>query len=340
MFTRPFISTPNSLTVMLQNESGKMCSYTIQDDHPAYDRVKYIVTNTPSPDENLCDADLIELIKGDYLAISKSLQDMKGTGIPLVTVTDDDVFMNGNPIVPYIAKSILGFVRQDINIQPLLQFIERLYQNPSKTAIDELYTFMEVNNLPITSDGCFLAYKNVTDDFKDWHTGMFDNSVGCMVKMDRREVNDDRTQTCSKGLHFCSYEYTKVFYADVGHTVIVKIDPKDVVSIPIDYNGSKGRCCEYEVVGVFDRKTSPKLETLAVAAGEDIQGQYGYTDPTSLGKIDGYDLEDVYATQKTCFYTRTRSIARELKKQYGLSGAVIAVDTHVGDNTYRWAVCR
>ena len=32
-------------------------------------------------------------------------------------------------------------------------------------------------------------------------------------------------------------------------TVIVKINPRDVISIPSDYNNSKGRACRYEVIG-------------------------------------------------------------------------------------------
>jgi hypothetical protein len=31
--------------------------------------------------------------------------------------------------------------------------------------------------------------------------------------------------------------------------MIVKVNPRDVVSIPSDYNDSKGRTCRYEVVG-------------------------------------------------------------------------------------------
>jgi hypothetical protein len=30
--------------------------------------------------------------------------------------------------------------------------------------------------------------------------------------------------------------------------MILKIDPADIVCIPKDYNGAKGRCCRYEVV--------------------------------------------------------------------------------------------
>ena len=31
--------------------------------------------------------------------------------------------------------------------------------------------------------------------------------------------------------------------------MIVKINPRDVVSIPTDYNNAKGRACRYEVIG-------------------------------------------------------------------------------------------
>jgi hypothetical protein len=34
-----------------------------------------------------------------------------------------------------------------------------------------------------------------------------------------------------------------------ARTVIVKINPADVVSIPTDYDNSKGRACRYEVIG-------------------------------------------------------------------------------------------
>jgi hypothetical protein len=74
-----------------------------------------------------------------------------------------------------------------------------------------------------------------------------DNSVGQVVEMERNQVDDDQNRTCSTGLHFCSQEYLNHFSGE--HTMIVKINPADVVSIPNDYNDSKGRACRYEVIG-------------------------------------------------------------------------------------------
>ena len=36
-----------------------------------------------------------------------------------------------------------------------------------------------------------------------------------------------------------------------GHVMLLKINPADVVSIPADYNDTKGRCAKYEVVDVY-----------------------------------------------------------------------------------------
>jgi hypothetical protein len=74
-----------------------------------------------------------------------------------------------------------------------------------------------------------------------------DNSVGRVVEMERNTVDDRAENTCSTGLHFCSQHYLSHFGG--ARTMILKINPRDVVSIPSDYNDSKGRACRYEVVG-------------------------------------------------------------------------------------------
>ena len=73
-----------------------------------------------------------------------------------------------------------------------------------------------------------------------------DNSVGKIVTMERNLVDEDKSRTCSQGLHFCSYDYLKHFSGE--RIVVLKINPADIVAIPEDYNNSKGRCCSYEVI--------------------------------------------------------------------------------------------
>ena len=144
---------------------------------------------------------------------------------------------------------MIAMLEEGFDIEPMVNFMENLMRNPSKRSVDELYGFLEKNNLPITPDGCFLAYKKVRNDFKDIHSGTMDNSPGTVVEMERNKVDDDKDRTCSTGLHFCGMSYLNHFGGSDSRTVIVKIDPSDVVSIPSDYNGAKGRACRYTVIG-------------------------------------------------------------------------------------------
>jgi hypothetical protein len=159
-----------------------------------------------------------------------------------------------------LATRMIGMLQDEFPIEPMVNFMENLMTNPSKRAVTELYGFLEKNNLPITPDGHFLAYKKVRNDYLDIHSGTMDNSVGKIVEMERNEVDDNKDQTCSTGLHFCSQEYLPHFGGYESRVVIVKINPADVVSIPSDYNNAKGRACRYEVIGEVGSNPKDEVE--------------------------------------------------------------------------------
>ncbi len=149
--------------------------------------------------------------------------------------------------VPISLVNRLEQMRLDgFDIKPMKRFIGNLLKNPAHHAIEELLGFLEKSDLPITDDGCFLAYKRVRDNYTDVHSGKINNAVGCVVSMPRYQVDDDRHQTCSVGLHFASLNYLAHFNGP--RLLLLKINPADVVSIPADYHDSKGRCCRYEVI--------------------------------------------------------------------------------------------
>lgn len=150
----------------------------------------------------------------------------------------------GGAISPKLHAKIMSLVKDKKPPQYLERFLDNLRTNPSADSILDLYDFLEANNLPITEDGHFLAYKYVRSDYKDSYTGTMDNSVGKVVEMPRENVNPNRHQTCSTGLHFCQAKYM----SSPDRVMVVKVNPRDVVSIPTDYDRQKGRCCRYEVV--------------------------------------------------------------------------------------------
>jgi hypothetical protein len=128
--------------------------------------------------------------------------------------------------------------------------------NPSKRSTEELYKFLEHKAMPITPDGCFLAYKGVNDNYTDVHSGRFSNRPGVTNSMPRQKVDDDFRNGCSYGFHVGSLEYATSWGS---RTVIVKVDPADVVSVPSDCNCQKLRTSKYTVVCDYKGKLGENL---------------------------------------------------------------------------------
>ena len=171
----------------------------------------------------------------------------------LVEVKNGKVFYQGEEVHGSISKRILEFMSKGLPFQPLVNFLNNLMENPSMQSQKELYDFLEHELLPITEDGHFLAYKAVRSDFMDKYRGTFDNHVGKVCEMQRAKVDDNRSVGCSQGLHAGALNYVANYGSvDSGDKiVIVKINPKDVVSVPSDCNCEKLRTCRYEVVGEY-----------------------------------------------------------------------------------------
>ena len=165
----------------------------------------------------------------------------------LFFVVDGIVWVQGETLPNGLSKRLVQFAENGLDVQPLMAFWTNLKMNPSPDSIIDLYAFLEHNDIPLTVDGCFIAYKRVKDNFFDCHSETFDNTPGKVVKMDREGVDPNRNVTCSSGLHVAAYNYAHTFYSN-GKLLEVKVNPKDVVAVPTDYHNEKMRVCEYIVV--------------------------------------------------------------------------------------------
>lgn len=232
----PYIITPNGISVVLNNKMR-----TIHKDSPSYAALREELVKSNQ------DLKRIE----ELLDVRSFIAKFSCEG---VEISDDAVYYKGKELHGAIVDRLLNMLRAGDDLEPLSRFLAKLMQNPSQDAVNELYQWLEAGNAPICEDGDFLAFKRVRADYKDVYSGTMDNSVGKIVEMPRSAVNPDRNALCSRGLHFCQHEYLKSFGG--GRTVIVKINPADVVSIPIDYNFQKGRTWRYEVVAEVDNDES------------------------------------------------------------------------------------
>jgi hypothetical protein len=169
-----------------------------------------------------------------------------------IEVKDGNLYVFDEPVHSTLATRVLSFLEAGLDCVHLFKFILKLNLNPSKRAVDELYTFLEHRALPITDNGNFLAYKAVREDYSDKYTGKFINTIDAVLEMPRNKVDDDKNVGCSYGFHAGTVEYAKDFMGREGHLMIVEINPADVVSIPTDCQFQKLRTCKYKVVGEYE----------------------------------------------------------------------------------------
>lgn len=220
----------------------------------------------------------------------------------VVSVTSNEIRYNDEVVTGVLVDRILTMLSEGFDIMPMVRFLENVYLNPATYARDELYLWLEKSHLPITTDGFFLAYKNVRSDYGSYADyGATDNTPGTTPSMPREQVDTVRAHTCSTGLHFCSQSYLNMYTnMDGNNVVLLKINPADVVSIPNDYGNAKGRAWKYLVLSqVEDPYARATWPSVVDEQGDDFE-QYGVTDDTDDADDDSTDIfadmdEDVTA---------------------------------------------
>ena len=285
------------------------------------------------------------ILAGDVEAV-RALTDVKShvakVTMGRVQIFDTEILVDGRTVTGRLVDRIIEMVSVGSDaVSGYVKFLDNLLLNPSRTAVDELYLFIEACDLPITPDGCFLAYRFVANDYFDTYSHtVFAKPAGLMtedelatysvpviggkenevttqvidgvtvVSMPRNMVDDQRDNTCSKGLHFCSYDYLPSYGTDGNgrRVLVVKINPADVVSIPSDYNNSKGRTWKYEVMNEiadwnlqritpwFTDEYEVDPDTGEILDGDDVSDMTDeefeeYVD--SMGRPDDLDDDDV-----------------------------------------------
>jgi len=178
-----------------------------------------------------------------HLTVAKSLSEWaKGK----FTVNGEVISYDGDRLPQDINNRILQMAGKGEDPTPVFLFWERLQKNPSSRSVKQLWPFLEHRGIPLTTDGCFLAYKGVKDDYKDQYSGTVDNKPGVINEMPRNKISDDPNEACHFGYHVGDLSYAKSFAPKV---IVCKVDPADVVCVPYDESQRKMRVCKYEVIG-------------------------------------------------------------------------------------------
>lgn len=289
----PFIIKQDSITVVFADGPK-----TVRKDNPNFSKIfESIKTGT---------FDLLE----DLFAPAKSVINFTGGS---ASIKDGCIYYGDMMLNSYLSNKILQFKNEGLPWEHLMKFLDKLMANPSMRAREELYKFLELEDLPITEDGFFLAYKSVRSTMMDWHSNTMDNGVGKVVEVPRQSVDDNQGRGCSTGLHAGSLKYVSNFHPGDSVQIIVKIDPADVVCIPSE-DCSKLRCCRYEVISMF----TAKLEgTLYNSSGTTQKKSSDYEDTYEDDEEEDYYIE--YSITVSASEVVADSIADILAEDYGAS---------------------
>ena len=236
----PYTFSGETLSAFVKNRL-----HTIPSSHPGYEQiVAYLGDNDDHIEDHV-----MELI--DMKAMISRLTAGK------VRVVGETVFYNGAPVHSTLTEKLVELLNAGQDAGPWARFLDNVMKNPTERARECLYNFLAHNDTPLTEDGCFVAWKYVRSDFGSAHANKdgtrMDNSPGKTVEMSRDEVNPNPTETCTAGLHVCASPYLGG-YNKHEKIVKVKVNPRDVVAVPVDYNFQKMRTCRYHVL---EEVTSP-----------------------------------------------------------------------------------
>lgn len=184
-----------------------------------------------------------------------------------VTVSNGRIYMDGEEVHSTLTDTILRFQQEQQDFKPLVNFFEKIQTNPNAHSREHLYRWLQLHSYSIAEDGDFIAYKGIRDGNSitpgeamvngEWIHGVIPNPIGAVIEMPRSHVTFDPAQGCSVGLHVATWAFASSF----GPVVVkVKINPRDVVSVPVDSGDAKMRVCRYTVLEVVQQENKRIFE--------------------------------------------------------------------------------
>ena len=175
-----------------------------------------------------------------------------------ITVANGMIYLDGERVDNALTKQVVRFIMDGVDDwKPLVNFFEKVMNNPNENSREELYTFIRENDLTITDNGMIVGYKGLQKNGLFYysgqsgtaivdgvvHTGKIPQRVGSVVEMPRSEVVYEPNYACHIGLHVGNFDHAQS-YGDSRFAV--HVDPRDVVSVP--NSGQKMRVCRYVIV--------------------------------------------------------------------------------------------
>lgn len=248
-----------------------------------------------------------------------------------VSVDGKDVYFDGDPLRGELMDVIKSLFEQGraLDFKPLVNFLEKAKTNPSLKSVDDLYRWIKNGDLVIDPDGDIIAYKAVEINSEgvsvSIHSGkafvngeevegQIPNVPGTVISMARSEVDDNQGVACSTGLHAGTHKYTQWFggSGNGNRTILVKINPRDVVSVPNDSSAQKLRVSRYVVLSeIVEKRLDTHVFNSGVSDSPDEDEDYD-EEEEDYYYDDEEEYEDDYEEEE-----EEAPVADSYRDQYG-----------------------
>lgn len=249
-----------------------------------------------------------------------------------ITYTPHHILFDGDPIHGELVEAIReAFEADNLDaLRPIVNFLEKVSTNPALESIDALYRWISNGELTIHEDGDFLAYKGVNRDSEGnavsvssgtafvngvEHKGNIPNAIGSVITMPRSVVDARGFVGCSVGLHAGKSSYAFDFGS--GGTILVKINPRDVVSVPTDCGSQKLRVCRYvvlrEIESVLDFRVYREVSPVEDTAPQVDDEEYFEDFADDVVDLEEQEPEKTPPTQEDVVKAVNDSVSQSLK---------------------------
>lgn len=223
-------------------------SFIATKEHPKFNDIVAALHDDTSTDEQIKALfDISVPIRANFERLSER-----------VMVNAGRIFFDGDEVDNSLSKLIARFYGDGHgDFMPLVCFMEKLATNPDQHSREQLFGWLVKHNFAITPDGDFIAYKGVDENGLSGISGSaivngvmvygrIPNKPDTIIEMPRSGVQHDPGRGCAPGLHVANWRYASTWSGT--RKLRIKVNPRDVVSVPTECNQEKMRVCRYRVL--------------------------------------------------------------------------------------------
>lgn len=252
------------VTIVFLTSNGEMRPVVVTEKDGNYNEVMRVLKSSDSPEDK---AKQLLILTNPEISLKHEISASQVLG-DNIRLENGIVYFGEHKLESTLSSYLVELVKSENRDEKLwnslVLFLDNLHQNTDPEVRQQLFRWMnyEMNDgvsFTITDDGCFIGYRGCVGTVLEpmsrnsgtaWvdgvkHVGQIPNPIGSTITMPRHMVQADPTVGCSHGLHVGTYGYAR----DWAHILIrVKVNPRDVVSVPTECDSQKIRVCRFEVL--------------------------------------------------------------------------------------------